>query len=52
MEEVQKELQALVKKHENLERHSKTRESELASALESAKAAKAEPKGPSRKSGR
>ena len=42
VEEVQKELQALVKKHESLERDSKIREFELASALESAKAAKAE----------
>ena len=42
MAEVQQELQALVEKHESLERDSKTRESELASALESAKAAKAE----------
>ena len=40
--EVQQELQALVEKHESLERDSQTRESELASALESAKAAKAE----------
>ena len=40
--EVQQELQGLVKKHESLERDSKTRESELATALESAKAAKAE----------
>ena len=40
--EVQQELQDLVKKHESLERDSKTRESELASALESAKAAKAD----------
>lgn len=40
--EVQQELQDLVKKHESLERDSKTRESELAMALESAKAAKAE----------
>ena len=39
---VQQELQALMEKHESLERDSKTRESELASALESAKAAKAE----------
>ena len=38
MEEVQQELQALVEKHESLERDSKTRESEFASALESAKA--------------
>ena len=42
MAEVQQELQALMEKHESLERDSKTRESELASALESAKAAKAE----------
>ena len=42
MAEVRQELQALVEKHESLERDSKTRESELASALESAKAAKAE----------
>ena len=40
--EVQQELQALVEKHESLERDSKTREFELASALESAKTAKAE----------
>ena len=40
--EVRQELQALVEKHESLERDSKTRESELASALESAKATKAE----------
>ena len=40
--EVQQELQALVKKHETLELDSKTRESELAAALESAKTAKAE----------
>ena len=39
---VQQELHALVKKHERLELDSKTRESELASALESAKSAKAE----------
>ena len=42
VEEVQQELQALVKKHESLELDSKTRESELAAALESAKSAKAE----------
>ena len=42
MAEVQQELQALMEKHEGLERDSKTRESELASALENAKAAKAE----------
>ena len=40
--EVQQELQALVAKHEALELDSKTRESELAAALESAKSAKAE----------
>ena len=40
--EVRQELQALVEKHEGLERDSKTRESELALALESGKAAKAE----------
>ena len=40
--EVQQELQALVTKHEALELDSKTRESELAVALESAKSAKAE----------
>ena len=40
--EVQQELQALVKKHEALELDSKTRESELAAALKSAKSAKAE----------
>ena len=40
--EVQQDLHALVKKHESLELDSKTRESELASALESAKSAKAE----------
>ena len=40
--EVWQELNALVKKHESLELDSKTRESELASALESAKSAKAE----------
>ena len=40
--EVRQELDALVKKHKSLEFDSKTRESELASALESAKSAKAE----------
>ena len=40
--EVQQELQALVTKHEALELDSKTRESELAAAFESAKSAKAE----------
>ena len=39
--EVHQELQALVKKHETLELDSKTRESELAAALESTKQAKA-----------
>ena len=39
---VRQELQALMEKHESLERDSKTRESELALALESAKTAKAE----------
>ena len=40
--EVRQELQALVEKHESVERDSKTRESDLALALESAKTAKAE----------
>ena len=40
--EVRQELQALVERHESSERDSKTRESKLALALESAKAAKAE----------
>ena len=39
---VQKELQVLMKKHESLELDSKTRESELAAAIEDAKSAKAE----------
>ena len=42
MAEVRQHLHALVKKHESLELDSKTRETELASALESAKSAKAE----------
>ena len=42
MEEVQKELQDLVKKHESLELDSKTQASELAAAFESAKSAKTE----------
>ena len=42
MGEVQQELQALVAKHEALVLDSKTQESELAAALESAKSAKAE----------
>ena len=37
VEEVQKELQALVKKHESLELDSKTQASELVAALKSAK---------------
>ena len=41
-QEVRQELQALLEKHESLERDSKTREFELASALECAKAAKAD----------
>ena len=40
--EVQQELEALAKKHESLELDSKTQESELAQALESAWSAKAE----------
>ena len=40
--EVQQELEALAKKHESLELDSKTRESELAKARESAQDAKAE----------
>ena len=40
--EVRQELQALVEKHESLERNSKTQEFELAFALGSAKTAKAE----------
>ena len=40
--EVQQELEALAKKHESLELDSKTRESELAQALESVRSAKAE----------
>src|SRR4051812_30299788 len=40
--EVQQELQALMKKHESLELESKAQASELASAIESAKNAKAE----------
>ena len=44
--EVRQELQALVEKHESLECDSKTRESELALALESAKTARAESQKP------
>ena len=39
---VRQELQVLMKKHESLELDSKTRASELATAIESAKYAKAE----------
>ena len=42
VDEVQQELQALMKKHESLELESKTQASELAAALETAKSAKAE----------
>ena len=42
--EVQQELQALVAKHEVLELDSKTRESELAASLESAKVPRPKPK--------
>ena len=42
MAKVQQEIHALVKKHKSLELDSKTQASELAAALESAKAAKAE----------
>ena len=47
--EVQQELQDLVKKHESLEHDSKTRESELATALESAKPLRPKPTRPSRR---
>ena len=40
--EVQQELEALAKKHESLELDSKTRDSELVKALESARSAKVE----------
>ena len=40
--EVRQELQALMKKHESLDLDSKTRESELAAAIEDAKSAKDE----------
>ena len=46
---VQQELQALMTKHKALELDSKTRESELVAALESAKNAKLKPKRPSRR---
>ena len=47
--EVQQELHTLVMKHKVLELDLKTRESELAAALESAKNAKPKPKRPSRR---
>ena len=43
---VRQELQALMEKHESLELDSKTRASELAVAIENAKAAKAESQKP------
>ena len=46
--EVQQDLQALMEKHESLELDSKTRASELAAALKTAKSAKAKPRRPSR----
>ena len=46
---VRQELNALVKKHESLELDSKTRESEVASALESANLPRTKPRKPSRK---
>ena len=45
---VRQELQVLMKKHESLELDSKTRASELAAALKTAKSAKAEAQRPSR----
>ena len=48
VDEVQQELQALMKKHESLELESKTQASELVAALETAKSAKAKPKSPSK----
>ena len=47
--EVQQELEALAKKYESLELDSKTRESELAKVLESARSAKTEAHRPSRR---
>ena len=47
--EVQQELQDFVKKYESLERDSRTRDSELAEALQSAETPKPKPKGPSRR---
>ena len=49
VEEVQKELWALMKKHESLELDSKTQASELAAALKSAKSTKGRsPESPQR----
>ena len=50
--EVRQELQALVEKHESLERDSKTRESELALALRVPKPLRPKPRRPSRRSRR
>ena len=50
--EVRQELQALVEKHESLERDSKTREPELASSLGVPKPLRPKPTRPSRKSRR
>ena len=50
--EVQQELQDLVKKHESLERDSKTQESELATLLRVPKPLRPKPTRPSRKSRR
>ena len=47
--EVQQELHALVMKHKALELDLKTRESELAAALESAKRLRPKPKRPSKR---
>ena len=45
---VRQDLQALMKKHESLERDSKTQAFELAVAIENAKSARPNPKRPSR----
>ena len=47
--EVRQELQALVKKHESLELDSKTRESELAAAIEEPSMPRPKPRRPSRR---
>ena len=49
---VQQKLQALLEKHESLERDSKTRESELALALDVPKTLRPKPRRPSRRSRR